>query len=271
VSVNQRWRLMWQAVALAVLLGLLSACGQTAVAPAGAADDSVRGEPSASTAANVTGPDGGTSDASASASPGASVAGAAAASGGMPTESPVAPSEAPASEEALPSETASASAASPTASNANATPQAGSGAAPGTSVPPKVTPASDAVSPSGPADGNREVARTVTISVVGIGEWGTILPPEEAELKPDDTVSDVLVRVLKSRKLAYETRGKGALLYVAGIDGLFEFDEGPTSGWKYRVNGVVRGEGAGQYKPEPGDRIEWFYTTGDGEAGDALP
>lgn len=131
--------------------------------------------------------------------------------------------------------------------------------------------ASASASPSGSSSEERETARTITLSVIGIGDWGTILTPQEAELKPGDYVADVLVRTLKSHKLAYETRGKGALLYVAGIDGLFEFDEGPLSGWKYRVNGVVMGTGAGHYKPEPGDRIEWFYTTEDEEAGGGLP
>lgn len=79
-------------------------------------------------------------------------------------------------------------------------------------------------------------------------------------------MAELLIRTLKARKLAYETRGRGALFYVAGIDGLFEFDDGPTSGWKYRVNGKVESVGAGVYEPKPGDAIEWFYVSEDEEA-----
>ena len=105
------------------------------------------------------------------------------------------------------------------------------------------------------------------MSVMGNAEWGTVLEPETVKLKKGDSVADLLIRALKSHKLAYETRGAGALLYVAGIDGLFEFDDGPLSGWKYRVNDEVIGRSSGVYKPVPGDRIAWFYASEDEEAG----
>lgn len=47
--------------------------------------------------------------------------------------------------------------------------------------------------------------------------------------------------------------------YVSEIDGLAEFDKGPLSGWKYKVNGVYPSVGAGDYVLEPGDRVEWVY------------
>lgn len=103
----------------------------------------------------------------------------------------------------------------------------------------------------------------MTFSVAGNAERGTIVPPAQVELKKGETVADLLIRALKARKLAYETTGSGALFYVRGIDGLFEFDEGPASGWKYRVNGKEPGVGAGAYNPKPGDAVEWFYATED--------
>ncbi|WP_169306767.1 DUF4430 domain-containing protein [Cohnella pontilimi] len=109
-------------------------------------------------------------------------------------------------------------------------------------------------------------AKEITLSVAGNAEWGTILTPEKVALKTKDTVADLLIRTLKAHKLAYEKRGSGALFYVVGIDGLYEFDDGPTSGWKYRVNGKEPGEGAGSVEPKPGDRIEWFYTSEDADA-----
>jgi hypothetical protein len=82
---------------------------------------------------------------------------------------------------------------------------------------------------------------------------------EPIALQKNDTVADVLIRTLKAHKLAFEKRGSGAMLYVVGIDGLYELDDGPTSGWKYRVNGKYVDVGAGSYEPKPGDKIEWYY------------
>ncbi|WP_123042747.1 DUF4430 domain-containing protein [Cohnella candidum] len=128
------------------------------------------------------------------------------------------------------------------------------------------TPAKPA-EPSPPAkDAGKETAQTVTISVVGNAEWGSVLDPQQVKLQKNDTVADLLIRTLKAHKLAYDTSGSGAMFYVAGIDGLFEFDDGPTSGWKYKVNGKVLDVGAGSYKPKPGDRVEWFYTSSDKQA-----
>lgn len=121
--------------------------------------------------------------------------------------------------------------------------------------------------PSPPAkDAGKETSQTVTISVVGNAEWGSVLAPQQVELRKNDTVADLLIRTLKAHKLAFDTSGSGAMFYVAGIDGLFEFDDGPTSGWKYKVNGKVLDVGAGSCKPKPGDRVEWFYTSSDKQA-----
>jgi len=49
-------------------------------------------------------------------------------------------------------------------------------------------------------------------------------------------------------------------VYIEAINNIFEFDAGPLSGWKYRVNGEVPGFGASLYIIEPGDVIEWLYT-----------
>ncbi|WP_052476417.1 DUF4430 domain-containing protein [Cohnella kolymensis] len=78
-----------------------------------------------------------------------------------------------------------------------------------------------------------------------------------------DTAASVLKRTAKAHRLAFETTGSGELTYVKGIDGLYEFDDGPTSGWKYRINGKVLDIGAGSYKLKPGDRLEWFYASED--------
>ena len=53
----------------------------------------------------------------------------------------------------------------------------------------------------------------------------------------------------------------GSGSYVRGINGRFEFDEGPQSGWKYSVNGYTPNVGAGSYSVKAGDSISWYYVT----------
>lgn len=57
-------------------------------------------------------------------------------------------------------------------------------------------------------------------------------------------------------------RVSGSGSYVKGINGLFEFDKGPQSGWKYSVNGYTPNVGAGSYSVKVGDNISWYYVTG---------
>ncbi|MFC5402228.1 DUF4430 domain-containing protein [Cohnella soli] len=109
-------------------------------------------------------------------------------------------------------------------------------------------------------------ADVVTISIEGNAEWGTILKAETVVLSKGDTPASVLKRAAKAHRLAFGIRGSGAMTYIEGIDGLFEFDDGPTSGWKYRVNGIVADIGAGAYRLKTGDRLEWYYVSEDAEA-----
>jgi hypothetical protein len=104
---------------------------------------------------------------------------------------------------------------------------------------------------------------SITLAVIGNDKWGAILLPESVMLAKGDTAVSVLKRVAKKHRLSYGIRGSGALTYVEGIDGLFEFDDGPTSGWKFSVNGVVPDIGAGAYELKPGDIVEWYYTSED--------
>ncbi|MBW5448662.1 DUF4430 domain-containing protein [Cohnella sp. CFH 77786] len=134
---------------------------------------------------------------------------------------------------------------------------------PPSSIPSASKPAVTSPSPT------TKTPQTASISIMGNAEWGTVLKPEEVELRKNDTVADLLIRTLKAHRLAYDSRGSGAMFYVAGIDGLFEFDDGPTSGWKYKVNGKEASVGAGAYKLEPGDRVEWFYASQDEDSDQA--
>lgn len=75
-------------------------------------------------------------------------------------------------------------------------------------------------------------------------------------IETGDTVLDVLRMAGVQWKLPVVITNSG---YVSEIDGLAEFDRGPASGWKYKVNGVYPSVGAGDYILTPNDRVEWVY------------
>lgn len=184
-------------------------------------------------------------------------------------ESSVASPSAPSASDAVEAAPASPSSApTPEASAPASTPEA--------SAPPAMPSSAPSASAS-PSEPPVEEKPVFTISVVGIGDWGTIVNAEQVELKDGDTPASALKRVAKAHRLAYEIRGSGALTYIEGIDGLYEFDYGPTSGWKFSVNGVVSDIGAGVYKLKPGDRVEWYYVEIDelaesgSDSGEAQP
>jgi hypothetical protein len=171
--------------------------------------------------------------------------------------SAAAPQASPPGKEAAPKPSASPAASAPAASPAKK---------PNEAAPPAPqSAASPAASPPASAKPEAE-AREVTLSVRGNAKWGTIVPAEKVALQDKDTVADVLVRVLKKHRLAYEKRGSGAFFYIVGIDGLYEMDDGPTSGWKYYVNGKAPDIGAGAYKLKAGDTVEWVYVSEDEQA-----
>ncbi len=75
---------------------------------------------------------------------------------------------------------------------------------------------------------------------------------KKMEFEEGDTVMDVLKRTGVDIDIS-----KG---YVAGIDGLYEFDCGKNSGWMYRVKGKFPNYMAGKCKLHDGDKVEWLYT-----------
>ena len=76
---------------------------------------------------------------------------------------------------------------------------------------------------------------------------------KEISLQGGDTAYSVLCRSGAS------VSGSGH--YIKGINGRFEFDEGPTSGWVYYVNGSRPTVGCGNYSVKAGDSITWDYVT----------
>ncbi|MFC4617186.1 DUF4430 domain-containing protein [Camelliibacillus cellulosilyticus] len=98
---------------------------------------------------------------------------------------------------------------------------------------------------------------TVTVSIIGNAEKGTILPATKVSVKKGTTL-------LAATRTAFSNvvvRGSGASAYVEGIDGLFEFDDGPMSGWIAKKNGKKITRSAGIVSIANGDTIQWLYTT----------
>ena len=78
---------------------------------------------------------------------------------------------------------------------------------------------------------------------------------KQIQLKGGESVYDIL----KATGANVSARNTGYGLYVEGINGRFEFDEGPTSGWVYTVNGTRPSTSCSNYEVKSGDKIVWSY------------
>lgn len=91
---------------------------------------------------------------------------------------------------------------------------------------------------------------------------GFILPPTEVTFYDGESVFNLLLREMKSRKIHLEFRNVPIHnnAYILGINNLYETDCGELSGWMYRVNGVFPNYGCSRYTLSPNDTVEWLYT-----------
>ena len=78
--------------------------------------------------------------------------------------------------------------------------------------------------------------------------------------KEDLSVADISKEVCRYKNIPFVTSGTGTVIYVQGINNLFEFDHGSESGWLYSVNGEFQSMSCGNYTVKDGDYVEWFYT-----------
>ena len=72
-----------------------------------------------------------------------------------------------------------------------------------------------------------------------------------------DSVYDVLRRFAARENIRIDVRGS----YVRGIDGVYEFDVSPSSGWMYSVNGEFPMVTATDFYVSDGDEIIWKYVS----------
>ena len=100
----------------------------------------------------------------------------------------------------------------------------------------------------------------VKLSIV-ISSSEVPLSTTDIEISEGDSVFDALKRATSLHGIPLSYRSTSYGIYIDGIQGLYEFDRGPLSGWMYRVNGVFPSFSAALYTLQPGDRVEWLYTT----------
>jgi len=86
-----------------------------------------------------------------------------------------------------------------------------------------------------------------------------LIEREDVTFTEGESVLDILIRVGKEKKIPVVYSGSKKNGYVEGIGGLFEFDEGPESGWVYGVNGARPGKSSGSYTVCDKDVVEWEY------------
>lgn len=93
---------------------------------------------------------------------------------------------------------------------------------------------------------------------------GTILATCQVAFTEGETVFDILQRACGATGVPLEYSYSGAFgsYYIEGINNLYEFDCGNTSGWTYAVNGWSPNYGCSSYKVKPGDSITWNYVCG---------
>ena len=98
---------------------------------------------------------------------------------------------------------------------------------------------------------------------------GVILPKTTYVLRPGDTVFDVLLRAVRHNRIPMEYQGADGnvfgTVYIEGINHLYEFSCGPTSGWVFTVNGEFPNYGCSKYELLDGDEIVWYYTCNLGQ------
>ena len=94
-----------------------------------------------------------------------------------------------------------------------------------------------------------------------IPEDGVILETTDFEFAEGDSVYTILTDAARTFGIQTDSRGGfTGMVYVAGINYLYEYQFGDLSGWIYHVNGVAPSVGCGEYIVKDGDRIEWLYT-----------
>lgn len=95
-----------------------------------------------------------------------------------------------------------------------------------------------------------------------IPEDGWVLTAVSAAFDEGESAFDVTKRVCMENQIPFEFTLSPVYhtAYIEGINNIYEFDCGSTSGWLYRVNGEFLSYGCSDYLLKDGDILEWVYT-----------
>ncbi|MDP4110131.1 MAG: DUF4430 domain-containing protein [Bacillota bacterium] len=104
----------------------------------------------------------------------------------------------------------------------------------------------------------KQTGDEITVSVIK-SDGSYIIEDGKVSFEDGDSVLSVLTRLGKEQKIPVVYTGTKKNAYVQGIDGIFEFDEGPESGWVYCVNDDKPGKSCGSYTLKSGDSVVWKY------------
>jgi hypothetical protein len=96
------------------------------------------------------------------------------------------------------------------------------------------------------------------------GKTQTIFGATEPTLNVKANVLDALEAASLAGEFYYHLRATSFGPYV---DQIGRYAEGGSSGWVFKLNGVVPPVGAGAVEPRDGDTVLWYYATFSGPAG----
>lgn len=111
-----------------------------------------------------------------------------------------------------------------------------------------------------PDPGPDDPTISVSFTIRGDRKMGELYSGTVNRLAENASVWDALQKVASAENIDLKYRNQYNTVYVEAIDGLEEFDNGPYSGWKYKVNGTYPPVGCAKYKLESGDTVVWTYT-----------
>lgn len=95
------------------------------------------------------------------------------------------------------------------------------------------------------------------------GQKKVYFEEKEMKIKKGETAFSLLERTGLNLRTSRHPVYSG--VYVEAIEDFGEFDDGPLSGWMYRVNGKFPDYSSSLYKIKDGDILEWLYTRELGE------
>ena len=112
----------------------------------------------------------------------------------------------------------------------------------------------------GSADPSESATITVKLTVKGDSNIGTLINARTIDLKEGASAFDALKQGLEERGIAFDYSGPGTSVYITSINGLSEFDNGPESGWLYKVNGSSPVVSCGEIIVKQGDDVLFYYS-----------